>query len=143
MPDEEHQLDLIKETGPAVFPAPRATVAALRPEAYQGFFMRFANWDRLKRIVRRAEIGDSITWKDAAILFFGTALGTVPQLLTELAATGKITLSVSSGVAGMAIIAGGLSLLAYGSVQRRDRASIQNIIETMEDVEAEFVRQQT
>jgi hypothetical protein len=125
-----------KEDEPGIVAAP-FRAAAIRPEAFQGFFMRYANWDRLKRLVRRVDTGDPINWKDVAILFYGTALGSLPSILTQHDPLQWTPITV---IATGAIILGVVCNAAHWSVRRREHGSLETIMETMDEVEAEFTR---
>lgn len=99
--------------------------------------MRFANWDKLKKLIRRQRAGDPINWKDAAILFYGTFLGSMPSTLGERAA---LTWNPTTVVALVALIIGAICSLAHWSIRQREQGSIDTIMETMDEVEAEFQR---
>ena len=128
---------------PAVVQSPPLALATYRPEAFRGLPVRYNEWDKLKRLIRRLGVADNNWWKEAAVLFLGTGLGlSLSVAIPELSGTTPTNTMATLIVTAFAFVVGAVCLLAYRSTNNRDRGSADTIVELMDEIEAQFTRHQ-
>jgi hypothetical protein len=116
-------------------------LATYRPEALMGMPMRYHDWERLKRAIRRSMIGGEKWWKEFALLFLGTAIGlALSVVIPSVSGTTPPDQKATWVSAGIFVFGFVLCVCGHYSTAARDKLTAAGILELMDDVEAQFTK---
>ncbi len=126
---------------PGIFQPPGPALATYRPEALMGMPMRYYEWERLRRAVRRSMIGDENWWKEFAVLFFGAAIGLILSIVIPSVGGTAPTNQMPTWLASaFFVVLGAVCAFAYRSTNVRDKLTASAILELMDDIETQFTK---